>query len=237
MRRTCSGPWERRYMRPQKPHKSHSASGAGGGGRGSNTEAGFEEHLATNSYWDRQFDVQAMKVLPGEYFVSRDDIVMVTVLGSCVTACIRDNTLGIGGMNHFMLPDEGNRSGNSESARYGVYAMEILINHLIKMGARRNNLEAKVFGGGAVLHSLKTSDVGRRNAQFVMSFLQTESIPVVAKDLLDSYPRKVYYFPRNGKIMLKKLHRVHNDTLFDREREYSERLKVKPISGDVELFI
>lgn len=206
-------------------------------GNSSNSEAGFEEHMATNAYWDRHFESQAMKVLPGEYFVSRDELVMVTVLGSCVSACIRDNTLGIGGMNHFMLPDEGIRSGNSESARYGVYAMEILINHLIKLGARRNHLEAKVFGGGAVLHSLRTSEVGQRNAQFVMSFLRTESIPVVAKDLLDSYPRKVYYFPKTGKVMLKKLHRVHNETLFEREREYGERLKIKPIAGDVELFV
>ena len=125
----------------------------------------------------------------------------------------------------------------SSSARYGTYAMEVLINHLLKLGARRNRLEAKVFGGGAVLESLSTSNVGARNAEFVLDYLKTEKIPVVAKDLLDSYPRKVYYFPNNGRVMLKKLHRVHNDTLFSRERAYKDRLSVGQVSGDVELFI
>ena len=137
-----------------------------------------------------------------------------------------------------MLPEDGARagSGNGASARYGVYAMEILINHLIKLGARRDNLEAKVFGGGAVLDSLRTSEVGQRNARFVIGFLETEGIPVLAKDLLDSYPRKVYYFPRTGRVMLRKLHRVHNDTLVEREREYGARIGGKPIAGEVELF-
>ena len=197
----------------------------------------YDEHLATNTYFDRSFHIDAAKILPGEYFVTQADIVLVTVLGSCVAACILDTENGIGGMNHFMLPDEGGREVVSSSARYGTYAMEVLINHLLKLGARRNRLEAKVFGGGAVLESLSTSNVGARNAEFVLDYLKTEKIPVVAKDLLDSYPRKVYYFPNNGRVMLKKLHRVHNDTLFSRERAYKDRLSVGQVSGDVELFI
>ena len=140
-------------------------------------------------------------------------------------------------MNHFMLPDDGGRETVGPSARYGTYAMEILINHLLKMGARRNRLEAKVFGGGAVLESLSSSNVGVRNAEFVLEYLKTEKIPIVAKDLLDSYPRKVYYFPATGRVLVKKLHRVHNETLFSRERNYKDRLSGAEVAGDVELFV
>lgn len=200
-------------------------------------EHAFDEHLATSRYFDRNFDSEAAKILPGEYFVTTDGMLLVTVLGSCVAACIRDAESGIGGMNHFMLPDEGSKGVVSTSARYGTYAMEILINHLLKLGARRNRLEAKVFGGGAVLQSLASSDVGARNADFVLSYLKTEKVPVVAKDLLDSYPRKVYFFPGTGRVLVKKLHRVHNDTVFSREQDYKKRLGSAKVEGDVELFI
>lgn len=197
----------------------------------------FDEHLAANRYYDRNFQSEAAKILPGEYFVSDQGMLLVTVLGSCVAACIRDADAGIGGMNHFMLPDDGGREAVATSARYGTYAMEVLVNHLLKMGARRNRLEAKVFGGGAVLSSLSSSNVGVRNAEFVLNYLKTEKIPVVAKDLLDSYPRKVYYFPATGRVLVKKLHRVHNETLFSRERDYKARLSGSDMAGDVELFI
>lgn len=199
-------------------------------------EHGLVEHLATNRYYDRRFESQAVKVLPGEYYVTRRDMVLVTVLGSCVTACIRDIDAGVGGMNHFMLPEEAGRDVVSVSARYGTFAMEVLINHLQKLGARRDRLEAKVFGGGAVLDSLVTSNVGERNAEFVLNYLKIEKIPVIAKDLLDSYPRKVYYFPQSGRVMVRKLHRVHNDTLFTREKAYRSRLAGTKVDGDIELF-
>ncbi len=197
----------------------------------------YDESLANNRYFDRHFDSEAAKILPGEYFVTDQGMLLVTVLGSCVAACVRDTVSGIGGMNHFMLPDDGGRDMVGPSARYGTYAMEILINHLLKMGARRNHLEAKVFGGGAVLASLSSSNVGVKNAEFVLNYLKTEKIPIVAKDLLDSYPRKVYYFPETGRVMVKKLHRVHNETLFSRERDYKARLAGTKMEGDVELFI
>ena len=196
----------------------------------------FSEHLADNHYFDRTMNVDAVKILPGEYFVTGGQEVLVTVLGSCVAACIRDSSIGLGGMNHFMLPDEGRREMLSASARYGNYAMELLINHLLKLGARRNRLEAKVFGGGAVLESLSGSKVGERNAEFVLSYLKTEAIPVISKDMLDSYPRKIYYFPNSGRVLVKKLHRVHNDTLFAREIDYQKRLKSNKVEGDIELF-
>lgn len=197
----------------------------------------YDENFATNRYFDRKFGLEAAKILPGEYFVSSDEALLVTVLGSCVAACIRDVDSGIGGMNHFMLPDDGGKNSAGSSARYGTYAMEVLINHLLKLGARRNRLEAKVFGGGAVMASLASSNVGARNAEFVLDFLKTEKIPIVAKDLLDSYPRKVYYFPHSGRVLVKKLHRVHNDTLFSRESDYKSRLSSSSLEGDVELFI
>lgn len=196
----------------------------------------YVEGFASNLYHDRNFDAPAAKILPGEYYVTPKDMVLVTVLGSCVAACIRDAENGVGGMNHFMLPGDGARDVISASARYGTYAMELLINHLLKCGARRNRLEAKVFGGGAVLSSLPTSNVGTRNAEFVLEFLQTEKIPVVAKDLLDSYPRKIYYFPNTGRVLVRKLHRMHNDTLFARENEYRTRIEQSKLEGDIELF-
>ena len=199
-------------------------------------EHGVVEHLASNLYFDKHFQSSAVKVLPGEYYVTRRSMVLVTVLGSCVTACIRDSDSGVGGMNHFMLPEEAGGSIVSTSARYGTFAMEVLINHLQKLGVRRNRLEAKVFGGGAVMESLTSSNVGTRNAEFVLDFLKTEKIPVVAKDLLDSYPRKVYFFPQSGRVLVRKLHRVHNETLFDREKEYRSRLSTTKVDGDIELF-
>jgi chemotaxis protein CheD len=194
-------------------------------------------HFATNVYYDRTFDCDAAKILPGEYYYTAKDMLIVTVLGSCVSACIRDRARGLGGMNHFMLPD-GGEPGNpvSASMRYGTYAMEVLINDLLKAGARRENLEAKVFGGGAVLRGFSAMNVGERNAAFVIQFLKTERIPVVAEDLNDIYPRKVYFFPRTGKVLVKKLMQTHNDTLAKRELDYASRLKVTPVSGAVDLF-
>lgn len=202
----------------------------------SGTELGFVEHLAGNRYYDKKFEAEAVKVLPGEYFVTSANVLMVTVLGSCVSACIRDREKGIGGMNHFMLADSGEAGAVSSSARYGTYAMEILINHLLKLGARKNNLEAKVFGGGRVMSSLSSSKVGERNSRFVMDFLATEGISVAAQDLMDVYPRKVYFFPDNGRVLVKKLIRMHNDTLIRREKEYAARLTEAPVSGEIELF-
>lgn len=199
-------------------------------------EPGYIEHLASNRYFDRNFDVEAVKVLPGEYYVTTSSMVLVTVLGSCVSACVRDRDKGMGGMNHFMLADTAGENTLSSSARYGTYAMEVLINHLLKLGARRSSLEAKVFGGGRVMASLSGSQVGERNARFVLDYLETEGIPVLARDLLDVHPRKVYFFPSSGRVLVKKLVRMHNDTLVRREKEYAARLTETPVAGDVELF-
>ena len=201
------------------------------------TESRAKSPAARLRYFDRTFDTDAVKLLPGEFHATREDVALVTVLGSCVAACIRDPEAGIGGMNHFMLPENASADdGLSRSARYGVNAMEVLINDLIKLGARRGRLEAKVFGGARVMASLAGSDVGTRNAQFALDYLCREAIPLRARDMLDSFPRKVYFFPRSGRVMIKKLIHVGNDTVSARERAYADRLTRAPLSGDVELF-
>lgn len=194
------------------------------------------ECFARNQYFDRVHCIDAAKLLPGEYHVSTRDILQVTVLGSCVAACIRDTRLGLGGMNHFMLPDEEGADAAFGGARYGSYAMEVLINHLFKLGARRENLEAKVFGGGNVLAGLTHANVGHRNAEFVLRFLDTEGIRVAARDLADRHARKVYYFPATGRALVKRLNTLHNDTLLGRETEYRKKLVQAPAGGDIELF-
>ncbi|HSH98593.1 MAG: chemoreceptor glutamine deamidase CheD [Methylophilaceae bacterium] len=197
------------------------------------------EEISTSLYYDRTFDCNAAKISPGEYYYTDQDMVIVTVLGSCVSACIRDRISGIGGMNHFMLPDGASSDRDSpvsESMRYGTYAMEVLINQLLKGGARRENLEAKVFGGGNVLRGFTTMNVGERNANFVLRFLKTEQIKVVGEDLNDIYPRKVYFFPKTGRVLVKKLRQLNNDTLLKREESYANRLKSDSVGGEVELF-
>jgi chemotaxis protein CheD len=197
-----------------------------------------DKHFATNVYYDRSFDTDAAKILPGEYYYTPKDMVIVTVLGSCVSACIRDRVSGIGGMNHFMLPqNNGDAEGLlSASMRYGTYAMEILINELLKAGAKRENLEAKVFGGGNVLRGFTAINVGERNAQFVRDYLKAEGIRIVAEDLQDIFPRKVYFFPRTGKVLVKKLKQMNNNTIANREQDYVSRLNTSPMAGSVDLF-
>jgi chemotaxis protein CheD len=199
----------------------------------------LQEEISTTLYFDRTFDCDAAKISPGEYYYTDKDMVIVTVLGSCVSACIRDSVTGIGGMNHFMLPDSASADKDSpvsESMRYGTYAMEVLINQLLRNGARRENLEAKIFGGGNVLKSFTTMNVGDRNAIFVRKFLKEERIRVTSEDLLDIYPRKVYYFPKTGRVLVKKLKNMHNDTLVKREEAYASKLKVSDVGGEIDLF-
>lgn len=199
----------------------------------------MQEEVATTLYFDRTFDLDAAKISPGEYYFTDKNMLIVTVLGSCVSACIRDTVTGIGGMNHFMLPDGAKSDKDnpvSESMRYGTYAMEVLINQLLRNGARRENLEAKIFGGGNVLRSFTTNNVGDRNAAFVKKYLKDEGIRVTGEDLLDIYPRKVYFFPKTGKVLVKKLKQLNNYTLVKREEAYSSKLKTNDVGGEVDLF-
>lgn len=189
---------------------------------------------ASTLYFDRDFGCHAVKVLPGEFFVDGPDVVLTTVLGSCVSACIWDAGAKLGGMNHFMLPDGVKEADPTGLAgRYGVHAMELLINELLKCGARRSSLVAKVFGGGNVMASF-TLNVGERNANFVRQFLATEGIRIMAEDLLDSHPRRVAFFPASGRALVRKLARA-DASLVAAEQSYRSRIAATR-SGDIELF-
>jgi chemotaxis protein CheD len=188
---------------------------------------------ASSFYRDHHFNIDTVKVLPGEYYVTTDDMMVMTVLGSCIAACIWDPKVRVGGMNHFMLPE----GAGDTSGRYGSYAMELLINEMIKLGARRESMQAKVFGGGQVMHSFTTMNVGERNTAFVLDYLQTERIAVISKDVLDIYPRKVCYFPATGKAMVKRLAHSHPETLETQERKGNAATVAKTnAGGSVDLF-
>lgn len=187
-------------------------------------------------YFDKRFDATAVKVLPGEFVATDEDVMLVTLLGSCVSACIRDRKTGIGGMNHFLLPDTTQVGPSGDSARYGSYAMEMMINDLLKRGARRENLEAKVFGGAAVLAGMKFGNVGERNCEFVLQYLQDEGIPVVAADLGDVVPRRVHYFPRDGRVFVRRLPIAEREAVRDEEVQYLKQIRQAPRAGSVELF-
>jgi len=192
-------------------------------------------------YWDKVNHTITAKILPGEYYVTTENELITTVLGSCVSACIRDKVFGIGGMNHFMLPLEQKNSssewrsvGMSAATRYGNVAMEYLINSILKHGGTRQNLEVKIFGGGKIL--AKMTNVGARNVDFVLEYLQMEGLSVAAQDLGDIYPRKVNYSPLTGKVRMKKLKSLHNETIVERENAYLQDLETKPVEGEIDLF-
>lgn len=177
----------------------------------------------------------AAKLLPGQFYVT-DGEAVATVLGSCVAACLRDPVAGVGGMNHFMLPvrPDQQQLPLSATTRYGNHAMECLINEVLRLGGRRPNLEAKVFGGAQVLAI--RSDIGRRNVDFVHSYLEMEGVPVVAQDVGGAHPRKVIFFPRDGKVRVRLLTGGRQDDLIARERSYLRELATTPVGGDIELF-
>jgi chemotaxis protein CheD len=137
-------------------------------------------------------------------------------------------------MNHFMLPD-GN-VGDGAPARYGSYAMEMLLNALLKRGARRDRLEAKVFGGANVLKGFTSNPVGTRNSEFVRAYLRAEQIPIAAEDLMGIHPRKVWYFPHTGKVIVQRLPHAHDAEVMAAERAIAQKLAVAPVAGDIELF-
>jgi chemotaxis protein CheD len=194
-------------------------------------------HGRASKYLDRHFNRQAMKILPGEFYATEKDEVIVTVLGSCVAACLLDPIAMVGGMNHFMLPvKQGVRDPDVfYAARYGAAAMEYLINNMLHLGAQRDRLVAKAFGGGAVMRGL-TSDVGDQNIEFVRQFLRNENIPIWSEDMGGPYPRKVYFFPHTGQVLVKRMEHTHNDTVLVRELTYLQEFNRMPTDGDVELF-
>ena len=190
-----------------------------------------------SKYLDRNFNRQAMKILPGEFYATEKDEVIVTVLGSCVAACLMDPIAMVGGMNHFMLPMRKLERDPDVffAARYGAAAMEFLINNLLHLGAQRDRLVAKAFGGGRVMKGM-TNDVGEQNIDFVRQFLRTEGIPLWSEDMGGPFPRKVYFFPHTGQVLVKRMERTHNDTVLLREMTYLQEFGRTRDDSDVELF-
>ncbi|HRF45338.1 MAG TPA: chemoreceptor glutamine deamidase CheD [Candidatus Competibacteraceae bacterium] len=194
------------------------------------------------SYWDPIENVDVIRILAGECYVTHCHEMITTVLGSCVSACIRDTVTGIGGMNHFMLPaGKAERNGNgavhglSADAAYGGYAMELLINSILKYGGRRERLEVKIFGGGRIIGGI--ADIGFGNINFIRTYLRTEGLKVVAEDVGGDFPRRMAYFPATGKVLLKKLRNVRNETIVQQESAYLTNLRREATQGgEVELF-
>lgn len=194
---------------------------------------GFD-HIARN--WDSAHNLCSAKILPGEYYVTRGEEVLHTVLGSCVSACVRDLDTGVGGMNHFMLPEaKAGQSNWGLETRYGVAAMESLINEILKQGARKSRLEIKLFGGGEILN-MQTSNVGQRNAEFALNFMEVEGFEVVSQDMGGPHPRKVLFFPHEGRVMIRRLRSLQVEAVAAQERQYECSIGDDSPTGEIELF-
>ncbi|MGC4087072.1 MAG: hypothetical protein QM756_04050 [Polyangiaceae bacterium] len=187
-----------------------------------------------NRFWDGNDGHWVAQVLPGEFYVTRQPEVIATTLGSCVSTCIRDPEVGIGGLNHFMLPEDPNNDSGGGAMRYGYFAVERLINVLIKHGARRENLEIKVFGGGKVIPGL--SDIGRANIDFVREYFETEMLEIAAQDVGGSYARRVRYYPETGRVLVKRLPTGETSEVAKTETAFKVRLSMRPPPGEIDLF-
>lgn len=188
---------------------------------------------------DARFPHKVAQVLPGQYFASEDPMVVYTVLGSCISACINDPVAKVGGINHFMLAEpktkEGRHDSWGESARYGNYAMELLLNELMKLGGIKERMEVKIFGGAKLYES--SQNVGKGNSNWVIDYMKTEGFNVVTCDVGDIYPRKLYYFTETGRLLMKKIKKLRNETILVREEEYKESLlRKRKREDDVTLF-
>ncbi|MEM7261199.1 MAG: chemoreceptor glutamine deamidase CheD [Planctomycetota bacterium] len=194
---------------------------------------GFE-HIPR--FWDRRRQRFGAKIGPGEFYVTRSDELLSTVLGSCVAACVHDCVGGVGGINHFMLPKGGPDLGEglaSEANRFGNFAMESLINEVLKSGGRRDRIEVKIFGGARILVS--GTDVGRSNVEFVERYLADERLRVTAEDLGGESPRKLIYEPRTGRVWVRRMCAFRRD-IEAHEKRYLEQLATLPGEGAIELF-
>ncbi len=194
-------------------------------------------------YWDHRFQRSVIQLLPGDYQVVNNAQMMVTILGSCVAACIRDKYNSIGGMNHFMLPGDSKISArprwdnlDSAAARYGDLAMEKLINNIIKLGGRRENLEAKIFGGANMFNGGLNTDIGLQNVQFVNEYLEVEKIKITSMDTGGDNARKVYYIPQTGEVYLKRIDRSKNNTIQLRESQYLKQAKAARTIAEISFF-
>jgi chemotaxis protein CheD len=193
--------------------------------------------VATRRFFDTAESNWMVKVFPGEYYVTpKKDEVLVTVLGSCVAACIRDPVRRVGGMNHFMLPHSkgGNWGGDLQSTRFGNFAMEKLINELMKAGASRNSLEIKVFGGGNVTDTQNA--IGTENSQFILRYLESEGLRCTVQDLGGLLPRRIHYYPETGRVIRRLLGTSDSKAVAREETAYVSRLSKRTMAGEISLF-
>ena len=174
----------------------------------------------------------------GDCHISKDDVTFSTVLGSCVSACVRDKVANVGGMNHFLLAEQSGSAKDryGASARYGAFAMEQLINKVLSQGTgNKANLEIKVFGGGNINASL--NDVGAKNIEFVRSFMAAEGYRLASEDLGGTYARRVLFKPQSGRVFVKRLDSMAGERVVKEELEIVGRQKVAPAPvDDIELF-
>lgn len=193
-------------------------------------------------YWDSAKNMTSVKLQPGECYVTKENEMVVTVLGSCISACVRDPVAGVGGMNHFMLPKQTvnhkiSRSslGNPELC-YGNWAMEHLINSVLKHGGAKNRLQIKIFGGAKVLANMSNINIGERNIEFILSYLENDGWAIDSQNLGGDFPRKIVYFPREGNVKMKRMQVERNKEIAVKEESYLDSLSRKPAGEDVELF-
>jgi len=191
-------------------------------------------------YHDAHGGFTVARLLPGDCYATDRDEVLDTVLGSCVAACIRSPRLKMGGMNHFMLPRSLGGEADSwndvcgRATRYGAAAMERLINQLLSRGARRDELEVKIFGGARVLTAV--SDIGDHNIRFVRDYLAREGLKVAAEDVGDVCPRHVRYFAQTGRVRVRRLGAALIRSVTARETRLLDALDKEPIAGPIDIF-
>jgi chemotaxis protein CheD len=192
---------------------------------------GFEH---VHHHWDAAANSWIVQILPGEYYVTQRDEIIATVLGSCVSTCIRDRNTGLGGMNHFMLPEDPRQDARGDALRYGCFALERLINELIKRGALRDQLQIKVFGGGQVIAGM--SDIGRSNVEFVRNYLSDEGLSADVEDVGGPWARRVRYFPATGRVLVKHLPMGEATKVRTQEEDFRAKLQRERPVGEIELF-
>lgn len=205
-------------------------------------------HDGIKRYYDHNLEHTVVKLMTGDcYFTGDRSEMLVTILGSCVSVCVRDPVAKCGGMNHILLPDAGEATINRNSIkdpgfelRFGAYSMEQLLNGLYKLGAQKHRLEVKVFGGANVVNF--NTMIGTKNSTFVLDFLKNEGIAVASRDIGGSHPRRLHYFPDTGKVMMRRLRRADDMRVVEEEKSFQKTAREHPeeithTTGDIELFV
>ncbi len=197
----------------------------------------------TNSTQQSQLDIQGMQTIhlkAGDYHITNQNQIITTVLGACLSACVRDRELGIGGMNHFILPyfavnenSDWEYTAVNSAIRFGTHNMEQLINSILKQGGKRNNLEFKFFGAGNVIGP--PNNIGEHNIKFIRDFMNTEGYGISAESLGNEYPIKINYHPVSGKAWVKRVE-IATLEVAAQEKLYIHQLEEKIMDGTIEIF-